>query len=275
MTTINDTIGSDAKGKDLVGTGIRQTWRQWCNCCRGAVRPERFEEPWASLWREGLTAAEATQRVLEAEGGQAEPDWMDASTNYVIERTNASRILTCLELFEHLEWRHGRGWSHMEDIKPQCRTSVQAAVERMLSLHQERPSPRFREFLNQAESFLREISPKLVAPGPTPSKESAMPRKPKTPSAPSTISIGEQLELIDVKHPAHKKISALVRRIRECDADRSEAQEASTRAREDLGEVLHEHNLREFRIGEHIVKIRPGKEKVSVRKAETEGGDEE
>lgn len=89
--------------------------------------------------------------------------------------------------------------------------------------------------------------------------------------------VDEQPALLDVDHPARPQILRLVREIRGYDDDRSVAQDKGTKRREALAEVMHEHKLTEFRVGEFVAKLKPGKDKVSVRKVspdEDNNGDE-
>lgn len=93
--------------------------------------------------------------------------------------------------------------------------------------------------------------------------------------AKATVEDDNQPKLIETDHPARNKILALVKKIRSADADRSEAQEKGTKAREELAELMHEHKLGEFRVQEFIAKLKPGRDKVSVRKAADDEEDSE
>jgi hypothetical protein len=287
---INAHVGPDAAIVELAGTGIRQTWRQWITCFRGKAKPNvnKFEEPWSSLWREGLSAAEAARRVKELlptvvkPDVEDEPGWIAEPTWYVIERDpGQARIESFAELLELLTNNLDKGIPIIEGIRRQCDASVKAALEKAMGFHRREPSPMLALLIHQHQprllAFHRELFDRgPLNPGgpplPPPStKETPMARRPT-----NILDVDpHQPDLLDVKHPAHKKVASLVKRIRECDLDRSEAQEAATRARDELADVLHEHKLKEFRIGEHLVKLRPGKDKVSVRKAESDGGEDD
>lgn len=88
--------------------------------------------------------------------------------------------------------------------------------------------------------------------------------------AKATVEEDHQLALIETDHPQRAKILKLVKTIKGADTDRSEAQERSTKARDDLAALMRELKLPECRIGEFAIKLRPGRDKVSVRKADDE-----
>lgn len=73
-----------------------------------------------------------------------------------------------------------------------------------------------------------------------------------------------QLDLIDVEHPANKKIIALAKVIRSFDRDRSEAQGKADEKRHEMAELLRENKIARFKNGDVEVTLKEV-EKVSVK----------
>lgn len=99
--------------------------------------------------------------------------------------------------------------------------------------------------------------------------ESEFERGEKPDTVERTAKVGgtdDQLDLIDVTHPADKEISGLVKRIKAEDEARGEHQTKADELRKELLEVMHTHNIKKWVKGEYEAEIKPPKpESVSVK----------
>lgn len=95
--------------------------------------------------------------------------------------------------------------------------------------------------------------------------------KPKTPEADDN----GQLVLLDTADPKHKPIITCARAARRIGKERSEVQDRETKKREELIEAMHTANLTHFKFGDIEVRLKPGTEKVSIKTASGNGGEDE
>lgn len=82
----------------------------------------------------------------------------------------------------------------------------------------------------------------------------------------------EQLDLIDTDHPIDKQVKSIVKRIRELDRERGEAQEKADVQRKKLVDLLKENNVKSYQKGDIDLTL-DNIDKVHIKRRKKNDGD--